>query len=278
MTILTALLFGLIQGLTEFIPVSSSAHLSVLSNLFGVISSGFNIKAFSIFVHFGTVIAALIFYWQDYALIIFQAADFAALSRGQSSRQSRHYTSVRLLLMMCVAILPLFLILPFNNFISSLNYNSAFVGVMLVLSGVILYIADQFKEGDKTEKNMSLSDALIIGLCQAVAIIPGISRIGTVFTAGLAIGLKKDFSARFAVLLSVPVMIGANLFRIFDAAKDMFTWRDLPACLLGMAAAIVSGIFALRVFKTIADNGKFKTIAWYCWVAGVLSVILTMIF
>ena len=278
MTILTALLFGLIQGITEFIPVSSSAHLSVLSNLFGVIGSGFNIKAFSIFVHFGTVIAALIVYWHDFAMIIYQAMDFAALSAGQGNNQKKRYSSVRLLLMMCIAILPLFLILPFNNFISSLGYNSAFVGIMLIFSGVILYISDQFKEGEKTEKNMSLSDAFLIGLCQAVAVIPGISRIGTVFTAGLATGLKKDFSAKFAVLLSVPVMIGANLFRIIDAAKDLFVWRDLPPCLLGMAAAIVSGIFALKLFKAIAENGKFRNIAYYCWVAGVLSVILTMIF
>ena len=125
---------------------------------------------------------------------------------------------------------------------------------------------------------MTFSDAVILGFCQAVSAIPGISRTGTAYAAGVAVGLKRAFSAKFAVMLSVPLMFGANLIRIIDASGDPFAWRDVPPCLIGMAAAIVAGVFSIRIFRALAEKGSFRNVGYYCWVAGVLSIILTMIF
>ncbi len=278
MSILSSVFFGLVQGITEFLPVSSSAHLCVLFNLFGVAGSGFNIKAFSVFLHFGTIIAALIMYWQDFAEIIFEMLEFAASGAQQEGPRRKIFPAIRLFVMMMAAILPLFLILPLNGKITGLFDRNGMIGFMLILSGVAVYTSDHFFEGNKTERNMTFSDAILIGLCQAVSAIPGISRTGVVYSAGVAVGLKREFSAKFAVMLSVPVMFGANIIRLIDAGREAFSFRDLPPCLVGMAAAVLGGIFSIRLVKGIAEKGRFSPVGYYCWVAGVLAVILTMIF
>ena len=125
---------------------------------------------------------------------------------------------------------------------------------------------------------MSVWDAIIIGLCQCVATIPGLSRSGTTITAGIATGLRRDFAVKFSFLMSLPAVLGANILGIADAVEEGIDWGSMPAYLIGMAVAMVSGIAAISLLKYIADKGKFGGFAYYCWVVGVLSIILTMIF
>lgn len=274
MSIWNSILFALVQGISEFVPVSSSAHLSVMFNLFGV-SSKFNVKLFSCFGHMGSMIAVIIMYWSELAEIFFQVLEFSSVSQGE---RSSRFMSVRLLFMMIFSCLPLFLILPINSYINILYENNIFIGIMLILSGTVLYIAGHMAPGEKTERNMSVTDALIIGLCQAVTAIPGLSRVGTVMTGGIAAGLRKEFAAKYAVLLSVPVLFVSNIFRLVDAVKAGFYWADVPMCLVGMCVSIVSSLFALKVLRNAAEKGRFSGFAYYSWVAGVLFIILTMIF
>ena len=279
MNIFQAVQFGLIQGITEFIPVSSAAHLCVLFNLFGLSASGFNVKAFSVFLHFGTILAAFISYWQDFAEVFFQILEFAASgSGGESGPKRRSFPAARLLIMMLFSILPLVMLLPLQRYIARLFDLNGLIGIMLVLTGLILFISDRLWEREKTERNMSLSDAILIGLCQMVSAIPGISRTGIVYTAGVAVGLKRDFAVKYAVMLSVPVMFAANIIRLVDAASDPFALADVPVCLIGMAAALGSGILSIRVFRALGEKGRLRNVGYYSCVAGVLSVILTMIF
>lgn len=278
MSFWNAILFGIVQGITEFIPVSSSAHLSVLFNLFGVTSTGFNSKMFSVFLHVGTILSALVYYWKDFGEIFFQVFDFAAASQSDSKSGRKTYSGVRLLIMMFFSCLPLAMILPFNSSISTLYESSLFVGIMLVLSGTVVYIAGQLKEGRKTESNMSISDAIIIGICQMAAAIPGLSRTGVVMTAGLAAGCRTEFSAKFAVMVSVPLMFVANIFRIVEASQAGFALSEVPLCLLGMAVAYVAGLFSIRVLNNAVKARSFNSFAYYSWVAGVIFIILTMIF
>ncbi|MBQ8075364.1 MAG: undecaprenyl-diphosphate phosphatase [Oscillospiraceae bacterium] len=279
MNILQAVQFGLIQGITEFIPVSSAAHLCILFNLFGLSASGFNVKAFSVFLHFGTILAAFISYWQDFGEVFFQSLEFAASGNGgEGGPKRRSFPAARLMIMMVFSVLPLVMLLPLQRYISRLFDMNGLIGVMLVLTGLILFVSDRLWEREKTERNMSLSDAIIIGLCQMVSSIPGISRTGIVYTAGVAVGLKRDFAAKYAIMLSVPVMFVANIIRLVDAASTSFALADIPVCLVGMAAALGSGVLSIRVFRALASKGKLRNVGYYCCVAGVLSVILTMIF
>ena len=156
MNIFQAVQFGLIQGITEFIPVSSAAHLCVLFNLFGLSASGFNVKAFSVFLHFGTILAAFISYWQDFAEVFFQILEFAASgSGGESGPKRRSFPAARLLIMMLFSILPLVMLLPLQRYIARLFDLNGLIGIMLVLTGLILFISDRLWEREKTERNMS---------------------------------------------------------------------------------------------------------------------------
>ena len=167
MSILNALVFGFIQGLTEYIPVSSSAHLQVLFSLFGLNSTGFNTETFVAFAHFGTIIGAVILYFKDFGEILFQSLEFAASTGVPQGKSRTKFPSVRLLIMMIFSSIPLLLVLPLNGYIRSLNNNTAFIGIMLILTGTLLSISDQFIEGSKGERSVGISDAIIIGLCQA---------------------------------------------------------------------------------------------------------------
>ena len=209
--------------------------------------------------------------------MFFEVISFVNLGPLAGQRKE-HYPAARMFLMIVVATLPLFLILPINDMLEGLYYNSIFIGVMLILTGCMLYVSDRMLQGKKTEKNMTFLDALIIGICQCVATVPGLSRSGTTITAGLATGLRRDYAVKFSFLMSLPAVLGANLLSFVDAVQEGINWSYMPAYLVGTAVAMVSGIGAISLLKYISQKGKFGCFAYYCWVVGVLSIILTMIF
>ena len=184
----------------------------------------------------------------------------------------------RMFLMIVVATLPLFLVLPINDKLETLYYSNVFIGIAIILTGCMLYVADRMKPGKKTERNMTMLDALIIGLCQSVATIPGLSRSGTTITAGIATGLRRDYAVKFSFLMSLPAVLGANLLSLVKAVGKGIDWASVPAYLVGMAVAMVSGIASISLLKYISVKGRFGGFAYYCWVMGVLSIVLSMIF
>ena len=188
------------------------------------------------------------------------------------------YPAARMLFMIVMATLPLFLILPIKDMLETLYYHNIFIGIALVLTGCMLYVSDKMTPGKKTERNMTVLDALIIGLCQCVAVVPGLSRSGTTITAGIATGLRRDFAVKFSFLMSLPAVLGANILSIVDAVQEGIEWSNVPAYLVGMAVALVAGIASINLLRYISSKGKFGGFAYYCWVIGVLSIILTMIF
>lgn len=277
MTIWNAIILGLVQGLAEFLPISSSGHLSVLNNLFGMTTAEEGHMFFDVLLHLGTLISICVVYWQDIVDMFFEVLGFISLGPKAGERKA-HYPAARLFLMIVLATLPLVLILPIKDMLEGLYYNSIFIGVMLILTGFMLYVSDKMIPGNKTEKNMGMLDALLIGVCQCAATIPGLSRSGTTITAGLATGLRRDFAVKFAFLMSLPAVLGANILSIADAARAGIDWTCMPAYLVGMAVAMVTGIGAISLLKRIARSGRFGGFAYYCWVVGALSIILTMIF
>lgn len=277
MSLLNAMILGLIQGIAEFLPISSSGHLSILNNLFHMTTTENGHMFFDVLLHLGTLFSVCVVYWQDIVQMFYEVLGF--LHAGPLAGERRaHYPAARLFLMIVLGTLPLFLILPINDMMEGLYYKSVFIGVMLVLTGCILYISDKMQQGKKTEKNMSMLDAIIIGLCQAVATIPGLSRSGTTITAGLATGLRRDFAVKYSFLLSLPAVLGANILAFAKAIRTGVDWSCLPAYLVGTVFAILSGIASISLLKHIASKGKFGGFAYYCWVVGVLSIILTVIF
>lgn len=284
MSIGSAILLGVVQGLTEFFPVSSSGHLSVLQNLFSASSLEGGHLFFDVLLHFGTLVAIFIMYWADIrgmlsglssAIGIGAAARLVPVSEA---RRRQNFIYLRLFIMVIFATLPIVLILPFKESIESLFYNTTFIGVMFLLTSALLFVGDKLQEKNKNEKSITILDAVIIGICQCVATIPGLSRSGTTIVAGLACGLERSFAIKFAFLMSIPAVLGANLLSIIDAAKAGIDWALVPVYLAGMITATLSGILAIGLMKLFAKKAGFKFFYFYCLAAGIITIVLSLVF
>lgn len=280
MSIGSAVILGLVQGLAEFLPISSSGHLAILQNLFNMSNFEDGHLFFDVLLHLGTLIAICFFYWGD---IVKMFREVIEVLSGRAripdeNGKRRRFGAARLFFLIVTATLPLVLILPVNGYIELLSESTLFVGIALILTGFILFAADRMTPGEKTEKNMSFKDALIIGLCQCVAVLPGISRSGTTITAAIACGEKRSFAVKFSLLMSIPAVLGATLVELVKAIKAGIDVSLIPAYLVGMAAAMISGIFAIMLIRYIVTRGKFGGFSYYCWIVGALTIVLTMIF
>ena len=276
MTIWNAIILGLVQGVAEFLPISSSGHLAILQNLFGMTTAEGGNLFFDVLLHFGTLISICIVYWEDLAAMVRELA--ACAHGGARGGAQTRYPAARLFLMIVIGTLPLFLVLPVNDYVEQLYSHTVFVGIALLLTGCILYVADKLAPGKKTEGGMRVKDALIIGVCQGISTIPGLSRSGTTIAAGMATGLRRDFAVKYSFLMSLPAVLGANILSLVKAVKNGIDASLLPAYLIGMAVAMVSGVFAIGLVKTITNKGKFGNFAYYCWVVGALAIILSLAF
>lgn len=277
MSIWNAIILGLVQGVAEFLPISSSGHLAILQNLFGMSTTDNGNMFFDVLLHFGTLLSICIVYWEDIVAMVRELAACGRRDGGGTDGQTR-YPAARLFLMIILGTLPLFLVLPVNKYVEQLFYQTTFVGFALIITGTILYVADKMAPGKKTEGSMRVKDALLIGVCQAVATIPGISRSGSTIAAGMATGLRRDFAVKYSFLLSLPAVLGANILSLVKAIKAGIDASLIPAYLIGMAVAMVSGIFAIGLVKSITNKGKFGNFAYYCWTVGVLTIVLSLIF
>ena len=274
----TSSLLGFIQGVAEFLPISSSGHLSLMQNLLGVLNGANEDILFDVLLHLGTLIAVFIVYWRD---IIELFRDFFAILGRLFSRQgqSRPKPSpdCRMVLLLIVATLPLVVIVPIKDYVTGLYGNTLFIGGALIVTGFLLFFSDRMKYGRKTSRNATITDALIVGLGQSLAVVPGLSRSGTTISVGMMRGFDRRFAVRFSFLLSIPAVLGANILEIGDAVKAGINPSLLPIYLLGMAVAAVSGFFAIKLVNMLAQKGKFGSFAYYCWAVGLIAIIATLI-
>ena len=279
MTIGEAIILGLVQGIAEFLPISSSGHLAILQNLFNMSDIEGGHMLFDVLLHFGTLIAICFMYWNDIkAMVVEVLALLSGRKAVTADGRPKQYTAARMFFLIVAATLPLVLILPINDYIGELSQSTVFVGIALILTGFMLLVSDKMTAGTKTEKNMRFSDALIIGLCQCVAALPGLSRSGTTITAGIATGQNRGYAVKFSLLMSIPAVLGATLLELIKAIKTGIDASLIPAYLFGMVAAMVSGVLAIGLLKMIAKSKRFGGFAYYCWIVGALTIILSMIF
>ena len=279
MTILNALLLGIIQGVAEFLPISSSGHLSIAQNLLGMGMEGADDVFFDVLLHLGTLGAVFVAYWADIREMILEFIQMIRDAAGRSSPQ-RIPSARRMILLIVVGTLPLFPILipPVKGFVEGLYANTFFVGGALLATGLLLYFCDRVPKGRKNERTATLADVLLVGAGQAVATCPGISRSGMTICMGCFRGFERRFAVRFAFLLSIPAVLGANILQIKDvAAAGGIDVKLLPAYILGVLVAAVSGYFSIRLVRMVADKGRFGAFAYYCCAAGSVTVILSLL-
>ena len=276
MSLLSSILLGFIQGLTEFLPVSSSGHLAIAEHLLGMSGASDIPEFFDVLLHLGTLVAVFVAYWaevRDMVLEFFRGAkDLAHGTTPTPIPPAR-----RMILLIIVGTLPLFVVLPIKEFVEGLADNMYFVGGALLVTGCLLFASDRVRKGHKSERSARIQDVLVVGLAQAIATCPGISRSGTTITAGCFVGFDRKFAVRYSFLMSIPAILGANILSLKDAVSAGIIWADVPVYLVGVVVAAGVGYACIRLLKMIAEKGKFGFFAYYCWAAGVVTLIFTLL-
>ena len=276
MTWLSAIIMGLVQGIAEFLPISSSGHLAIAEHLLNMQGASEIPQFYDVLLHLGTLVAVFIAYWDEiYDMIVEFFAGVGDLVHHTTPRVV--LPARRMILLVIVGTLPLFVMVPFRRFFEGLSDNMYFIGGALLFTGVLLFVSDRVRRGGKTEKTATLLDALLVGIGQAIALCPGISRSGMTITAGCFTGFERKFAVRFAFLLSIPAVLGANILTLKDAIEAGIDFSSVPVYLVGVVVAAVSGYASIRLLRYVADKGRFGAFAYYCWAAGVLTLVLTIL-
>jgi len=253
-----AIVLGIIQGLTEFLPVSSSGHLEIAKSLFGVDPEASFF--FTVAVHGATVLSTLFVFWKEILSLITGSLKF-------KMNEETSYTLKIILSMIPVGVAGVLLKDPIESLFDG---NLVFIGLMLLVTSGVLAAAHFMKKRDRP---IGYKDAFLIGLAQAIAVIPGISRSGSTIATGLMIGNKKEEIAKFSFLMVLIPVIGANLLEIFSGDVNM-TGTGWGIILTGFVAAFVSGYFACTWMIALVKKSKLIWFSIYCAVIGLLSIIL----
>ena len=267
MDIIQGIIIGIVQGLTEFLPVSSSAHLVFIQKILGVQSS----LAFDTFLHLGTLIAVLWFFRYDiYKMILSWVSSIQDIIRGRFREGFYEDPYKRLAWYVILATIPVAIVgVLFEDSVDALFSGALYVpAFFLFVTGTILYLSQRMTSGEINYNTITKKEALFMGLGQACAILPGLSRSGTTIAAGLTIGLNKEFAAKFSFILSIPAILGAFLLQVKDIGSAMDA-NFLPV-FLGFIASIIAGYMAIKWMLDLIQNKSLDIFAYYCWVIGIL--------
>ena len=266
MTYFMSILMGIIQGVAEFLPISSSGHLALFQTFFGMENMEEKYMFFTVLLHFGTLISVCMVYWRDIVDMIREFFLGIAALAGRKDTGVAPPPARRMVMLIIIATVPLFVMVFLQDAVNQLS-------CALLATGFILFFSDRMARGHKTAKNATVADALIVGCGQALAVIPGLSRSGTTISVGMMRGFDRAFAVRFSFLMSLPAVLGANVLEIKDALASNFPIEELPMYLVGVAVSAVVGYFAIRLVKSLSDKGKFGKFAYYCWAVGLGSLV-----
>ena len=267
MTYFMSILMGIIQGVAEFLPISSSGHLALFQTFFGMENMEEKYMFFTVLLHFGTLISVCMVYWRDIVDMIREFFLGIAALAGRKDTGVAPPPARRMVMLIIIATVPLFVMVFLRDAVNQL------FSCALLATGFILFFSDRMARGHKTAKNATVADALIVGCGQALAVIPGLSRSGTTISVGMMRGFDRAFAVRFSFLMSLPAVLGANVLEIKDALASNFPIEELPMYLVGVAVSAVVGYFAIRLVKSLSDKGKFGKFAYYCWAVGLGSLV-----
>lgn len=266
--ILKFIILGFVQGFTEPLPISSSGHLILFREYLGVETTGLS---FEIIVHFGSLIAIVIIYWKDIMTLINEGIRYLI------HKEKQYASSFRMIIYLLVAtfitgVIGLFV----EDYISDELTKPVYVALALLVTGVFVWMIRNL-EGHKSDEDITMKEAIIIGLAQTCALIPGISRSGATVVAAMLIGMKRETSLRFSFLLAIPVILGTNVLSITDIAKDPLLEMNLIPYIVAFFVTFIATYFALKWFINVMVKGKLAIFSIYCFIVGT-GVIIHQIF
>jgi undecaprenyl-diphosphatase len=269
-----AALLGVIQGVTEFLPVSSSGHLVLFQNLFGLTEPEIY---FDISVHVGTLIAICVFFYEDLKEIVaalFSTSTWNVRKGGLAASVAQKPELKFFLLILAGTVPTAFIGLLIRPIAPKIFSSVQLVGIMLFVTGLLLWLTRRLKKGSRNAGQITVWDALCIGIMQGLAIFPGISRSGATIAVGLFRGLDRETAARYSFLLSIPAILGAMILEITQTPVSHSP--PVRVVLLGAFMAAAVGYVALKVLVHLVKKGDLHFFAPYCWVLGMVTIISSL--
>lgn len=288
MSFIEAIIMGLIQGLTEFLPVSSSGHLAIFKNIFHISTD--TGLLYDAMLHIATLVAICVVYWKDVKELFINGCCMVGLwiTNGviwvsnlfRKKEDKKSYKSVlttpyrRFVLMILISTVPTGILgVLLEKVIGSASELLILPGICLIFTAILLFIADHAKIGDKTEETASYKNSLVIGLAQGVATLPGLSRSGTTITACLLSGFSKEFAVKYSFIMSIPAILGAMVLEAKDFTLADFAGGMIWNYVAGMIVAGVVGYVCIKTMLVVVKKNKFTIFSVYCLIAGIISVV-----
>lgn len=274
MTIIDAIFQAVIQGLTEFLPVSSSGHLSLYQHFTG--NNGEGALLFSAILHLGTLIAVFIAFRDTIWALL---KEFVVLIKDIFTGNFRWSTmngERRMIIMLVISLAMLFPFYIFKDFFTGISEDDDILveGFCFVYTSIILMLSDRCAGKDKKPENITVKDAVTVGIFQGIALLPGVSRSGSTICGGLFSGFSRDTAVKYSFILGIPAILGGCLFSIKDAAATGFGNVNISIYLIGMAIAAVVGIMAIKMVSWLVNSNKFKIFAFYTFVLGICVIFI----
>ena len=288
MNLLEAVFLGIIQGLTEFLPISSSGHLAVFQQIFDLEDAG---VSFDVFLHLGTLLAVFIVYWRDIGRLIYDGLGIVTDSiinvchyiRWKVTKQSPEYRKVirtayrKFAFLIIISTVPTAIIgFIGRDLVDKASKTLIIPGVCLLITALLLVLSDSIPNGHKTPKRTTYFNALFIGLCQGIATLPGLSRSGTTITAGLLCGLRRDFVVKYSFIMSIPAIMGASILNIPDMSRDIAK-TGAECYIAGALTAAIAGYVCIKTMLVIVKNKQFKYFSLYCAIVGIIAIAASFI-
>ncbi len=271
---LSVIILGLVQGLAEFLPISSSGHLVIFQSFLPGLDQIGKDMTLDVLLHLGTLIAVFVVYRKTiWNMIIEFFRMIGQIFSGKFKfRKANKYQLMCIFVI--VATLPLFLVVFVSDFIESKMRNLLVVGIMLFITAALLFIADRSVKGKKQMKDMTVLHALKLGLFQMVATIPGLSRSGSTISAAINMGFDRQTAVEFSFIMAIPAVIGANILSLKDVFEQGFNTALIGPYIVGIVIAAITGIAAINLVKYISRKDKFGWFSIYCIIAGIVSIVL----
>ena len=276
MLLLKAILLGIIQGLCEFLPVSSSGHLALANSLFAMPAEVDDL-ALNVLLHLGTLAAVFLVFRKDIWYLIKSFFTLVKKLFGGKFRLADCSFGERFVILLFIAVLPLIPAAFLSGSIEVLMGYPFIIGIILIVNAAMLYFSEKIGKGDKNLENVKPTNALIVGLFQVVAILPGLSRSGSTITGGLIQGFDRALAVKFSFILSIPAILGAAVFEMPGFFASIPNTETMLCYLAGAVAAMLVGIGAIKLITWISQHSTFRIFSYYCFVVGVLAIVWDII-
>lgn len=285
MDLIKAIILGLIQGVAEFLPISSSGHLAIFKNVLGFdTDTGL---LFDVLLHLGTLAAVFVVFWKDIFQLIkegfaiigkFFKSLFQCVVKREKWQPVITTPYRRFVMLVIVSTIPTGIMgVLLSDVINAASATLIVPGILLLVNGIQLLISDRLPDGKYTEEDASYTKAAVVGVAQGVATFPGISRSGTTITACLACGFSREFAVKYSFIMSIPAILGALVLELLDFAPELLSASEMMNYLVGTVISGVVGYICIKTMLVVVKGKKFKYFAYYCFAMGAFAVLFSLL-